>query len=130
MADLNDFSVTGRLTRDAQSKVLPTGTQLLECDIANNTGFGDRQKTMFITVNLWGKSGDGIKPYLLKGTQVAVSGELEQQKWTGKADGLEHVKLVLNCNKIILLGSAPKNKEPEVEYKIAKDDRYEDGIPF
>jgi single-strand DNA-binding protein len=117
MADLNACSFTGRLVRDAEKKVIPTGSTLVSFDIANNTGWGDNKKVIYITVNMWGKSGEGVYPYLKKAGPVAVTGELEVQKWTGKVDGMEHQKLVLNCNRLTLLGAAAKKEEePELDY--------------
>jgi single-strand DNA-binding protein len=126
MADLNSCSFTGRLVRDAEKKVIPTGSTLVAFDLANNTGWGDNKKVTYITVNMWGKSGEGVFPYLKKGGPVAVTGELEVQKWTGKADGAEHSKLVLNCNRLTLLGAATaKTEEPP------EPDAYTyDAVPF
>jgi single-strand DNA-binding protein len=107
--DLNNCTFTGRLTRDAEKKILPTGTELVTFDIAINTGWGDYAKTLYVTINLWGKSGTGAYPYLLKGVCVGVSGEIELQQWISKQDGSTQKKLQLGCNKISLLGS-PKDK--------------------
>jgi single-strand DNA-binding protein len=101
--DLNNCTFTGRLTADAQMKTLPTGTVLVEFSIANNIGFGDNAKVLFLNVNLWGKNNVNLIKYLVKGRPVAVTGKLEQQKWVGKADGAEHSKLVLNSNELVLL---------------------------
>lgn len=123
MADLNNCSFTGRLTKDATKKVLPTGTDLVEMDIACNTGWGDYAKTLFLSVNLWGKAGSNILQYLLKGKPVAVTGTLELQKWTSKHDGSQQQKLVLNSNQVILLaGGNKQSDEPEVEVQQINDE--------
>ena len=106
--DVNNCTFTGRLTRDAVQKQLQTGTGLIEFDIANNTGYGDHQRCTFIKVNLWGKTGNGVLPYLKKGSPVAVIGELYQNKWTGQ-DGIEHVQLVLDSSKVTLLPKSNGN---------------------
>jgi single-strand DNA-binding protein len=106
MADLNNCSFTGRLTRDGEKKVLPTGTDLVTFDVANNTGWGDYKKVLYLTCNMWGKQGQNILSYLKKGKGVAVAGTLEVQKWTSSSDGLEKTKLVLNCRDCILLADS------------------------
>ena len=126
MADLNNVSFTGHLTRDADQKVLPTGTELVAFDIANNTGWGDYAKTLYLTCNLWGKQGKSLKQYLTKGQAVAVSGSLELQKWTSNQDGLEKQKLVINARDVILLASAKKDAPPQkaddVDYEVMGPD--------
>ncbi len=109
MSDVNNCVFSGRLTRDAEQKILPTGTRLVSFDLANNTGFGDNEKVLYVTVNLWGKLGENIFQYLLKGKAVAVCGKLEMQRWISKHDDTEKTKLVLNCNEITFLASARTN---------------------
>lgn len=106
MSDLNSCSFVGRLTKDATlDTVGQKGTQIVKFSIANNTGFGTYARTNFFTVNMWGKAGAGLAPYLLKGKQVAVTGVLENQKWTGQ-DGQTHDNWVLTANSVTLLADA------------------------
>jgi single-stranded DNA-binding protein len=118
------------LVRDAEKKILPTGSTVVSFDIANNIGWGDNKKVVYVTVNMWGKSGDGVFPYLKKSNPVAVTGELEVQKWIGKADGVEHSRLALSCNRLTLLGSAThdmrndsytKNPPPIIAEEVPED---------
>jgi single-strand DNA-binding protein len=123
MADINSVTFTGRLTKDAVLKTLPTGTRLCNFSIANNTGWGSYAKTMYLEVNLWGKTGESLEKYLLKGSMVGVTGSLELQKWTSNQDGQEKQKLVISCRECILMGS--KKAEPnstEPEYTVYNDD--------
>ena len=108
MSDLNSFSCTARLTKDAIQKTLPTGTDLTEFDVAVNTGFGEHQDTMFLSCTMWGKQGKTVCPYLKKGGEVALTGSISLQKWIGKSDGAEHMKLALNVRDLVLKGTKPK----------------------
>lgn len=106
MADLNSCSFTGRVTRDAETTTVGSkGSSLTKFSIANNTGFGQYARTQFFNVQLWGKTGEAIKQYLVKGKQVAVTGVLENQKWTGN-DGLEHDSWTLTASGVTLLADA------------------------
>ena len=109
MADVNNCTFTGRLTRDAEKKTIPTGTELITFSLANNTGYGTNEKVLYLTVNMWGKSGQGVFQYLTKGKHVAVWGELEEQRWTSK-EGIDQKKLVLNCMNVRLLGGGQKQE--------------------
>lgn len=112
MSDLNSCSFTGRVTKDAVVESIGTkGTQITKFSIANNTGFGQYAKTNFFNVQVWGKAGVAIAEYLKKGKQIAVTGMLENQKWTGK-DGLEHDSWNLTCQSVTLLADAKATTEP------------------
>ena len=112
MSDLNSCSFTGRVTKDAVVESIGAkGTQITKFSIANNTGFGQYAKTNFFNVQVWGKAGVTIAEYLKRGKQVAVTGMLENQKWTGK-DGLEHDSWNLTCQSVTLLADAKTTTEP------------------
>lgn len=112
MSDLNSCSFTGRVTKDAVVESIGAkGTQITKFSIANNTGFGQYAKTNFFNVQVWGKAGVAIAEYLKRGKQVAVTGMLENQKWTGK-DGLEHDSWNLTCQSVTLLADAKTTTEP------------------
>ena len=44
---MNKLIISGRLTRDAEARFIPSGTAVLSFSVANNTGFGDNQKTHY-----------------------------------------------------------------------------------
>lgn len=113
MSDLNSCSFTGRVTRDAEFQTVGSkGTMLTKFGIANNTGFGQYAKTNFFNCQMWGKQGEAIKQYLVKGKQVAVTGQLENQKWTGN-DGLEHDSWTLTVSSVTLLADAKGSGESQ-----------------
>ena len=106
MADLNNFSCTGRLTRDAETKTIGAkGSVLTEFDIANNTGYGQYASTQFFRVNVWGQSGQALLQYLKKGKQIAVSGLLENKSYMGR-DNVRHDCWTITTNNITLLADA------------------------
>lgn len=113
MADLNSCSFTGRLTKDATIATVGTkGTQITKFSIANNTGFGDFAHTNFFNVQIWGKAGVAVAQYLTKGKQVALTGVLESQKWTGQ-DGVQHEGWQLTASSVTLLSGTKNNEGPE-----------------
>jgi single-strand DNA-binding protein len=119
MADLNSFTFTGRLTKDAQLKTLPTGKQLLEVNAAINTGYGNYKKTLFVKINLWGVRGEKIAGFLKKGGLVGVVGVLSKNVWQGN-DGTEHSDLVVDAADLQMLSS--KKTEAESESESSTDD--------
>jgi single-strand DNA-binding protein len=103
-------------------------------DIANNTGWGEYKKVIFLTCNLWGKTGTGVFNYLKKGKLVAVSGELQIQKWTSNQDGLEKSKNVINCRECLLMpDGSSKQSSSQDSYAGNDTSGYEDDggdIPY
>ena len=121
MSDLNNCTFIGRVTRDAElTTVGAKGTSLVKWGIANNTGFGQYERTNFFNCQMWGKQGEGIRQYLTKGKQVAVSGTLENQQWTGN-DGTKHDSWVLTVDKITLLADSKNASSATAEASSSEE---------
>lgn len=100
---MNLFSFTGNLGKDAEVKHLQSGTALCEFSVAVKSGYGDKEKTNWVRCVMFGnKAGGQLPQYLRKGTQVAVSGELELQEWEG-ANG-KGAALAVTVQNIDLIG--------------------------
>ena len=120
MQDFNQVTLIGRLTKDAELKDL-NGLTKLDFSLAFNTSKknGDKyvDESNFINLSLWGKVATALKPYMTKGSQVLVSGELKQDRW--EKDGQKFSALKVIANSVQLLGSrnssenkAAKKEEP------------------
>ena len=125
---MNNFSFTGRLTRDAESRTTPSGLAILKFSVANNTGFGEKQKTNYINCALFGKHAEGgLKNILSKGQEVAVTGELNLNEFT-KQDGTKSASLECNVNSVDLIGSKSKHEQIDDSFTTSSNDI--DSIPF
>lgn len=106
MADVNHVLLIGRLTRDAELKYTAGGQAVCKFSLAVNRRrkSGDQwiEEANFFDVVLWGRSGEAINQYLVKGKQIAVEGELRQDRW--EQDGQNRSKVEIMANNVQLLG--------------------------
>lgn len=111
MADLNNYTATGRLTKDAEVRTV-NEKSLLVLNVAVNSGYGEHQSTTFFKVQKWGNIGAGLLQYLLKGTMIGFSGPLKQNTYTAK-NGKEYTDLVVDTHDVQLLGSKKEKSSDE-----------------
>lgn len=147
MADINLVVLVGRLTRDAELKYTASGMPICKFSLAVNKRRKDgdqwKDEANFFDVVLWGKSGESVNQYLVKGKQIAVEGELHQNRW--EQDGQSRSKVEIMATNVQLLGSAggegrgpgpaPRRDEaPKQErgggYEAPPSDGFADDIPF
>ena len=101
---MNKLIISGRLTRDAEVRFIPSGTAVMAFSVANNTGFGENQKTHFFDCSMFGKRAEGkLKDYMLKGQQVVVEGEISLNQYQ-KKDGTGGASLNVFVNNVELMG--------------------------
>ena len=145
MTDLNRVILIGRLTRDAELKYTNTGSAICKFSVAVNrrrkSGDNWVDEANFFDVAAWGKMGETLNQYLTKGKQVAVEGELRQNRW--EQDGQPRSKVEIFAMNIQLLGgardsssggggrsSAPPRSRDNFEDEPQGSSDFEDDIPF
>lgn len=132
---MNVFTFTGNLGRDCRTN---TVGQHFVCNfsVAVTEGFGDRKKTHWVECALWGKQGEALAPYLLKGAQVCVSGEFGMKEASGDYPAAPACRV----SSINLIGGK-RDAEPRQESGSRQPPRseapvgggggaFEDDIPF
>jgi len=116
---MNVLTITGNLGKDCRKGDVG-GTSVLNFSVAMKSGFGDKAVTIWVDCALWGKQAESrLSDYLLKGQQVAVSGEMGTREHDGKT------YITMRVNSIDLIGgksdsqgqqqqqSAPQQQAPQ-----------------
>lgn len=135
---MNVFSFTGNLGKDCRIGNAG-GTAVVNFNVAVKSGYGQNEKTLWIDCSLWGKQAESrLSEYLLKGQQVAISGELGDREHEGKT------YLTCRVSSISLIGKrddsqqGPSNqqKDPQRQQPTKQqaandpDFDFDDDIPF
>ena len=104
---MNVITVVGQLGRDSELKQVGENV-VLNFSVADSQG---REKpTIWWNCGLWGKRGESLKQYLLKGQNVTVSGSLTEREYTDK-DGVKRKAQEIRVNEIALQGSKPSGEQ-------------------
>lgn len=76
-SNVNAITIAGRIVgKDAVKKEVGAGS-LVSFAVSDSKKIKGEWVTTFFDVSLWGSRGDGLLPYLMKGTNVVVVGELQ-----------------------------------------------------
>ena len=76
---MNNVNLIGNLTRDPELRYSTGANQTAICrfTIAVNDGYGDKQRTSFIPIVVFGKQAENCDRYLAKGRRVAITGRIQ-----------------------------------------------------
>lgn len=107
-SDLNNIMLIGRLTKDPESKYLPSGSAVVEFSIANNYYVSSKNsnEVNYFDVVAFGKMAETVAKYLTKGKQVAISGTLRQDRWQDKDTNTPRSRIRIIMQSMQMLGSA------------------------
>ncbi|ADK81981.1 single-stranded DNA-binding protein [Sediminispirochaeta smaragdinae] len=141
--DINSVILVGRLTRDAEMRYTNSGMAICKFSVAVNRRkrSGDQwtDEVNFFDITLFGKSAEGVHQYLVKGKQVAIQGELRQNRW--EQDGQTRSKVEIVAQNLELLGgggsspsgggSVRQGTKPFEQYNSGPGpEDFDDDIPF
>ncbi len=98
--------LTGRIGKDGDLRFLATGTAVLSISVATDTGFGERKKTVWVKCSVWGKRAESLAPYIKKGSEISLVGELSESEWTD-GQGVSKKNLGMNVTEVQLIGGKP-----------------------
>lgn len=122
-------TVAGKLGRDAELRRTQGGDAVCSFSVAVDQRDGRDKSTNWWRVSLWGKRGEALAPYLLKGVSVTVSGDFALGEYEGKP------QLNIRANEIALQGGRSTGgtdapSEPQRNSRNAPAYDLDDLIPF
>lgn len=138
MNGINTVVQIGRLVRDAELRVTSGGLAICKFSIANNyrkkSGETWEDQTNFFDVVVMGAQAEALQPYLLRGKQVGIIGELRQNRWKDDAGNNRSRVEILSKNIQLLGGNTDKtgNQQEEAAGSQPSDgaEFFDDDVPF
>lgn len=101
---MNSWAFTGNLGQDCKVEQTQNGTTVCRFTVAVQSGYGDRQKTTWVTCDIFGKKAESaLTGYLVSGQKVAITGELTLEQWQN-SKGEQKTALKVNVTTIDLIG--------------------------
>lgn len=103
MLNINKVMLTGRLTRDPETRYLPSGMAVTNIGIAVNRRYQDkngewREETSFFDVETFGKMAERCAESLKKGRPAYVEGRLKMESW--ERDGVKHTRVKITAERV------------------------------
>lgn len=140
---LNTVAISGNLTRDPEFRATQSGSGVLSFSVAVN----ERQKSRetgewedypsYIDCVVFGKRAESLSNMLHKGSKVAVSGRLHQNRWTDAQTGKGRSKVEVHASEVIFMSARGESSQPEYEVPVASPaaqaqaaELYDADIPF
>lgn len=154
MPSFNRVTLIGNLTRDPETRDLPSGTTLCDFGLATTrhyktAGGEDREETCFIDCTAFGKQAEVLSQYVTKGRPLFVEGRLKYDQWDDKNGGGKRSKISVIVENFQFLGSASGSttqrgernnatepvpsarRRTKIDAVVDKEQRFQDAdIPF
>lgn len=127
---MNKVILKGRLTGKPELKSIVNGVAVTDFSIAINRRF-NREQTDFINCQAWRSTAEFICKYFEKGQEIAVVGELHNDKW--EKDGETRYTSRVSVDEVYFCGSKVENKSETINVdnlEFTEVPPQEDDLPF
>ena len=114
-----------RLGRDSEVRFLQDGTPVASLACVYDIGFGDKKRSQWIDVSLWGKQAEALSEYLTKGKQIVIYANDVEIETYQKNDGAQGSKLKARAVNIDLCGGGEQQAQPSGGYQAQPQQGYQ-----
>lgn len=125
---MQNITVAGRLGSDAVTRTTQGGDKVTSFNVAVDFRDGRDKGTNWYRASMWGKRGEALAQYLLKGVSVTVVGEFSLSEYEGKQ------QLNIRANDVALQGARSGVQSEQRgnggPSSRRSDDLDDDQIPF
>jgi single-strand DNA-binding protein len=113
---VNKVIIVGRMGKDPEMQLLPTGTSIAKFSVATNHSQKDSsgnwvEQTEWHNVVCFGKQADFAGDYLKKGQLVYLEGRIQTRSWDDQ-EGKKHYRTEIIINNLTSLGSKQEGPAP------------------
>ena len=101
---MNSINIIGRLTRDVEISYTKSNKAIGKFSIAVPNSY-NKEEVYFFNCTVWDKQATILAQYVKKGNQIALIGELKQNRWQDK-EGKNRSAVDINVNSFTFIGGS------------------------
>ena len=129
---MNNWTGIGRLTKDPEVRYTTDQMAICRFTVAIDDGYGDKKKTNFIPVVVFGKQAESCERFLTKGRMVAIEGKIQTGSYEKDGTKVYTTDIIANRVEFIDFGNKDgQNAKQESSMAIPEGFAIDDeSLPF
>lgn len=124
---MNMIILKGRLTADPELKQTTSGVHVVDFTLAVPRRF-DKDKTDFLRCIAWRQTAEFISQHFVKGSQILVTGAMQNEQWTDK-DGHKRDSWIVNIDSVEFT-ERKEDPKPQTTTYAPVNETGDDDFPF
>jgi single-strand DNA-binding protein len=118
--DLNQCNFIGRLGSDPETRYMPNGDAVCSFRIAVGWKSKEKEGAEWVSITAFGKLAEICTTYLVKGSQVFVSGRFKTDEY--EKDGIKRYSTKIIADRMQMLGGKPDSSQEKASGSYGRSD--------
>ena len=111
---MNSVNIIGRVCNDVELRYTPSQMAVVKMNVAVDDGYGEKKKTYFIPVTVFGKQAENCEKFVSKGKKIGITGKIVTGSY--EKDGRKVYTTDVVADRVEFLERAEKSEPKENEY--------------
>lgn len=107
---MNSVNLIGRVCNEVDLRYTPSEKAVAKFNIAVDDGYGDKKKTYFIPITVFGRQAENCEKFVSKGNRIGVTGKIVTGSY--EKDGRKIYTIDVIADRVEFLERAEKIVEP------------------
>lgn len=108
---MNSVNIIGRVCNDVELRYTPSQMAVAKLNVAVDDGYGEKKKTYFIPVTVFGKQAENCEKFVSKGNRIGITGKIVTGSY--EKDGRKVYTTDVVADRVEFLERAEKGVEAE-----------------
>ena len=125
---MNSVNIIGRVCNDVELRYTPSQMAVVKLNVAVDDGYGEKKKTYFIPITVFGKQAENCEKFISKGKKIAVTGKIVTGSY--EKDGRKIHTTDVVADRVEFVERAEKSEPKEAEPVPQGFAALNEDIPF
>ena len=110
---MNSVNIIGRVCNDVELRYTPSQMAVAKFNIAVDDGYGEKKKTYFIPVTVFGKQAENCEKFVSKGNRIGVTGKIVTGSYEKDGRKIRTTDVVADRVEFLEFAEREQSKEQE-----------------
>lgn len=128
---MNSVNLIGRVCNEVDLRYTPSEKAVAKFNIAVDDGYGDKKKTYFIPITVFGRQAENCEKFVSKGNRIGVTGKIVTGSYEKDGRKIYTIDVIADRVEFLERGDRPRGEQEPMHETIPEgfSAMYE-GMPF
>lgn len=110
---MNSVNLIGRVCNDVELRYTPSEMAVAKFNIAIDDGYGEKKKTYFIPITVFGKQAENCEKFVSKGNRIGITGKIVTGSYEKDGRKIHTTDVVADRVEFLEFAEREQSKEQE-----------------